>query len=56
VISILRLAKDKGFLSDQLAIDPLPAAVRVYYRDEDEEETGGTDPVDDSSSDPSDSD
>ena len=37
VISILRMAKAKGYLSDQLAIDPLPAAVRVYHRDE---ETG----------------
>jgi hypothetical protein len=34
VIATLRLAKDKGYLADQLAIDPLPAAVRVYYRDE----------------------
>ena len=37
VISILRLAKDKGYLTDQLAIDPLPAAIRVYYRDEEAE-------------------
>jgi len=34
VIATLRLAKDKGYLADQLAFDPLPAAVRVYYRDE----------------------
>ena len=37
VISILRMAKAKGYLSDQLAIDPLPAAVRVYHRDEETE-------------------
>ncbi|MGI9471182.1 MAG: flagellar basal body P-ring protein FlgI [Rubripirellula sp.] len=37
VIATLRLAKAKGFLTDQLAIDPLPATVRTYYRDEVEE-------------------
>ena len=37
VISILRMAKAKGYLSDQLAIDPLPAAVRVYHRNEETE-------------------
>jgi hypothetical protein len=36
VISALRMAKDKGYLKDQLAIDPLPWAMRTYYRDEDE--------------------
>jgi flagellar basal body P-ring protein FlgI len=39
VISILRMAKAKGYLSDQLAIDPLPAAVRVYHRNEETETT-----------------
>jgi hypothetical protein len=43
VISILRMAKAKGYLSDQLAIDPLPAAVRVYHRDEEEEIESATD-------------
>lgn len=36
-ISILRLAKAKGYLTSQLAVDPLPAAVRVYHRDEADE-------------------
>ncbi|MGB7344401.1 MAG: flagellar basal body P-ring protein FlgI [Pirellulaceae bacterium] len=33
VVSVLRTAKDKGFLTDQLAINPLPKAFRTYYRD-----------------------
>ncbi len=33
VISVLRTAKDKGFLVDQLALDPLPKPLRTYYRD-----------------------
>ena len=37
VISILRLAKAKGYLTEQLAVDPLPAAIRVYHRDEETE-------------------
>ena len=37
VIAILRLAKAKGYLSEQLAVDPLPAAIRVYHRGEDDE-------------------
>ena len=36
VINMLREAKDRGYLSDQLAINPLPAAVRTYYRDDPE--------------------
>ncbi|MGB7327837.1 MAG: flagellar basal body P-ring protein FlgI [Rubripirellula sp.] len=36
VIEVLRLAKEKGYLTDQLAIDPLPARMRTYYRDTDE--------------------
>ncbi len=32
VVAVLRSAKDKGFLSDQLALDPLPKALRTYYR------------------------
>ena len=36
VIATLRIAKAKGFLVDQLAIDPLPEKVRTYYRDEQE--------------------
>jgi hypothetical protein len=38
VIATLRIAKDKGLLADQLAIDPLPATVRTYYRDDAENE------------------
>ncbi|MEM0925144.1 MAG: flagellar basal body P-ring protein FlgI [Planctomycetota bacterium] len=33
VVATLRRAKAKGFLKDQLAIDPLPKALRTYYRD-----------------------
>lgn len=36
VITVLRIAKDKGFLSDQLAIDPLPKSLRTYYRQDDQ--------------------
>ena len=48
VISILRLAKAKGYLSKQLAVDPLPAAIRVYHRDE-ETESGNSDPSNENS-------
>lgn len=41
VIATLRIAKDKGLLADQLAIDPLPATVRTYYRDDAENEDSG---------------
>lgn len=34
VISLLRQAKDAGYMTDQLAIDPLPRARRTYYRDQ----------------------
>ncbi|MEM1068363.1 MAG: flagellar basal body P-ring protein FlgI [Planctomycetota bacterium] len=37
VITVLRMAKDKGFMSDQLAIDPYPKKVRTYYREEEAE-------------------
>ena len=37
VIQVLRMAKQKGYLKDELAIDPLPKPLRTYYRDEDEE-------------------
>ena len=33
VVAVLRIAKDKGYLKDQLAIDPLPNSKRVYYRE-----------------------
>ncbi|QDT06547.1 flagellar basal body P-ring protein [Rubripirellula lacrimiformis] len=33
-IEILRVAKEKGYMLDQLAIDPLPKSLRTYYRDE----------------------
>jgi hypothetical protein len=43
VITVLRMAKDQGYLSDQFAIDPLPKSLRTYYResssDEPEEST-----------------
>jgi hypothetical protein len=34
VVAALRIAKDQGFLSDQLAIDPLPRPLRTYHRDQ----------------------
>ena len=34
VITMLREAKNQKFLTDQLAINPLPATVRTYYRDD----------------------
>ncbi len=33
-IAVLRIAKDNGYLSDQLAIDPLPKSLRTYYRED----------------------
>ena len=33
-VQILRSAKEKGFLADQLALDPLPRALRLYYRED----------------------
>ncbi|MCC9601575.1 flagellar basal body P-ring protein FlgI [Stieleria sp. JC731] len=38
VVSVLRSAKSQGAIADQLAIDPLPKALRTYYRDEESEE------------------
>ncbi|MEO1528321.1 MAG: flagellar basal body P-ring protein FlgI [Planctomycetota bacterium] len=44
VVTVLRLAKSKGYIVDQLAIDPLPKPLRTYYRDEASEgETQDTD-------------
>jgi hypothetical protein len=37
-IAVLRSAKDRGFMADQLAIDPLPRGQRTYYRDEVEQQ------------------
>lgn len=37
VVSVLRLAKSKQHIQDQLAIDPLPKALRTYYREEESE-------------------
>ena len=34
VVEVLREAKSKGHIEEQLAIDPLPKALRTYYRDE----------------------
>ena len=39
VITILRMAKDEGYLSDQLAIDPLPKSSRTYYREQNDDES-----------------
>lgn len=39
IVATLRLAKAKGYLKDQLAIDPLPKALRTYYRDEESSES-----------------
>lgn len=33
-VAILRELKHKGYLKDQLAIDPLPRALRTYFREE----------------------
>ncbi len=33
VIAVLRAAKDRGFLSQQLAMDPLPKPLRTYHRE-----------------------
>ncbi len=33
VVAVLRMAKEKGYLIDQLAIDPLPKPLRTYHRD-----------------------
>ena len=38
VVSVLRIAKSKDYIKDQLAIDPLPKALRTYYRDEESSE------------------
>ncbi len=38
VVAMLRIAKDKGYLSGQLAIDPLPRPLRTYHRDSEESE------------------
>ena len=38
VIAVLRTAKDEGYLTDQLAIDPLPKSSRTYFRNEDSDE------------------
>ena len=35
VVAVLRICKDKGYLSDQLAIDPLPRPLRTYHREDD---------------------
>ncbi|NNE00597.1 MAG: flagellar biosynthesis protein FlgI, partial [Pirellulaceae bacterium] len=47
VMQVLRLAKDKGFMTDQLAIDPLPKPLRTYYRDGQEEQELARGPNDD---------
>ena len=36
VLQVLRIAKEKGYLADQLAFDPLPKPLRTYYRDDPE--------------------
>ena len=38
IIHLLRIAKSKGYLTDQLKFDPLPAPFRTYYRDNQDEE------------------
>jgi hypothetical protein len=42
-IAMLRAAKDRGYLKDQLAIDPLPAPVRTYFRDQEDEKENDVD-------------
>ena len=38
VVEVLRLAKDQGYLYDQLGIDPIPESMRTYYRELEEED------------------
>ena len=45
VIAMLRAAKDKGYLQNQLAIDPVPPPVRRYYRDQEDAEYAEADEV-----------
>lgn len=42
VIEVLRLVKSKGYMADQLAIDPLPASMRTYYRETEESTDEGS--------------
>ncbi|TWU26697.1 flagellar basal body P-ring protein [Novipirellula galeiformis] len=37
-VAVLREAKQKGFLLDQLAIDPLPQPLRTYFREDEQED------------------
>jgi hypothetical protein len=39
VITVLRMAKDREDLSEQLAIDPLPKSQRTYFREQSEEDS-----------------
>ncbi|WP_255716323.1 HEAT repeat domain-containing protein [Rhodopirellula halodulae] len=52
-IALLRMAKTKGILADQLAFDPLPKHMRTYYRDDadgdSEKDNGETSPADEDS-------
>ena len=45
VIAALRTAKDEGYLTEQLAIDPLPKSSRLYFRDEESDEESDGDAV-----------
>ncbi len=38
VVAVLREAKTKGQLNDPISIDPLPKALRTYYREDESEE------------------
>ena len=51
VIAMLRTAKDQGCLQEQLAIDPLPAPIRTYYRDTDDQDTDDQDTDDEDTDD-----
>lgn len=42
VIAVLRAAKDEGYMTEQLAIDPLPKSSRLYFRDEKSDEGAAT--------------
>ncbi len=37
VVAVMRIAKNKGCLVDQLVMDPLPKALRTYYREDESE-------------------
>lgn len=49
IITMLRKTKSKGYMTDQLAINPLPDPVRTYYRDDDSDDANDEESSGDSS-------